>query len=490
MRNKSDKNLFKKKFKQLSNSNLFLRGISSSTNKTNNYLSHKDSTKTKYSNQKLQLNILNKSNIKSTTQSVRPFKLFHTENKLNNLKNSSPKIKLKTSIIKSYNPNIKNKKPNISLLKTDYFKKNSFIKLKKFETPENKQKTPSDTLSKSSDKSSSIFLTSNQNNNNLNYNINNNQKYRKIHFKGSSHNIVDNFGNLVDPLIIPEEDKIFDELKKIDSLTERFNKKNKNNPIFKSIMDIKDDLKEKENKEDEKDKDKNDKIIKRNKNLLSHFNKTFYDHNHFKLKYDEKDLLEALYMTSEDFFNKLNKIKKGKKNKELPDYQKELLDLVKPVVSIYGFERLKNNFDNLKRRNKIVKTWNIECLKKIEDNEENIINDINYLYNKYLTSNKIKSNYFSKYNPKNFKLELPEIEFKRVLKIEDEEDIQLREYLKKKENIKDKNLQKSVQKSVQKSIQKSVMSYSPSRNKKIISSSLFRSVHKFSHIDSNENIKI
>lgn len=467
MNNKSDKNLFKKKFKQLSNSNLFFRGISSSINKANNQLSHKDSSKTDYQNKKLQINILNNFNINSNSQSVRPFKLFYTEDKLNNIKNKSPRMKLKTSVIKSYNPNLKMNNPNISWLKTDYFKKNTFIKLKKTEAPDNKEKTSSDSLSKSSDKSSSIFLTSNKNINNFNYN---NQKYKKIHFKGSSHNIVDNYGNLIDPLIIPEEDKIFDQLKKIDCLTERFNRKNKKNPIFKSIMDIKDDLKEK----NEDDKDKNDKIIKRNKNILSNFSKTFYPQNHFKLKYEEKDLLEALYMTSEDYFKQLNKIKKGKKNKELPDYQKELLDLIKPVVSIYGFERLKNNFDNIKRRNKIIKSWNIECLKKIEDNEENIINDINYLYNKYLNSHKIKSNYFSKYNPKNFKLELPNIEFKRVLKIEDEEDIKLREYMKKKENIKEKSLQKSLQKSI-KSIQKSVISNS---NKKNLSINLFNSVKK------------
>ena len=234
MNKNSDKNLFKKKFSQLSNTNLYLRGISSSTNKTNNHLFHKDSSKTNYPNKKLQINILNKFNIKSNSQSIRPFKLFYTEKKLNNTK--SPKMKLKTTIIKSYNSNLKhNNKPNISLLKTDYFKKNNFIKLKKLEKPDNKQKTPSDSLSKSSDKSSSIFLTSNQNNNNLK----NNQKYRGIQFKGSSHNIVDNFGNLVDPIIIPEEDKIFDELKKIDSLTERFKRKNKNNPIYKSKIKTK-----------------------------------------------------------------------------------------------------------------------------------------------------------------------------------------------------------------------------------------------------------
>ena len=80
--------------------------------------------------------------------------------------------------------------------------------------------------------------------------------------------------------------------------------------------------------------------------------------------------------------------------------------------------------------------WYFDFLKKIEDNEDKIIKDITFYHENYLKSKSSKSNYYSKYSPKNFQLILPNLVFNRVLKIEDEEEVKLKEYLKK---MKDKN---------------------------------------------------
>ena len=432
LNNAPEKNLFKKKF-QLS-SNLLFRG--SSTIKSNNLFKHLDSSKTNYPRKNYQINTFNKFNSYLSGKKTQPLKVFYSENKLNKIRsNNSQKTKLIRTIM-SYN-NINNRKQN--LLKTEHNKKIKSTNTNYFEITDNKSKTSSfsNNISKSSDKSSSFFLTGNQKNpNNNNYNYSKN--FRRMSIVGSK-SIVDNFGNLVDPLIIPEEDKIFDELNKYNAITDRYSKKNKSSSLFKSIISKKektvestiDDLK---SLKSEKEKEIKDKIIKRNKNALNNFSKTFYNQDHFKLTIEDKELLDTLYLTSEDYFDKLDKIKKGKKNKQLKDYQNELLDLIKPVISVYGFEKLKNKFDDINRQNRLDKVWDFEYLKSIEKNEEMIINDINYLYNKYLSNENNKSNYFSKYNPKNFKLELPNLEFKRVLNIEDKEETEMKEFLKKKNN--------------------------------------------------------
>ena len=91
---------------------------------------------------------------------------------------------------------------------------------------------------------------------------------------------------------------------------------------------------------------------------------------------------------------------------------------------------LKDRFEDIKKQNKLIKNWDFEFLKKLEDNEEMIVNDINYYYSKYLKSENNESNYYSKHLPKKFELDLPNLEFNRVFKIEDEDETDMREYLK------------------------------------------------------------
>ena len=114
--------------------------------------------------------------------------------------------------------------------------------------------------------------------------------------------------------------------------------------------------------------------------------------------------------------------------------------MIKPIISVYGFNRLKNKFEEIKKQNRIIKNWDFHDLKKIEDNEEMIIKDINDYHAKFLKSGRNKSYYYSKYNPKNFVLNLPNLVFNRVFKFEDEEEVKLREYL---NNARDKDKEKN-----------------------------------------------
>ena len=141
---------------------------------------------------------------------------------------------------------------------------------------------------------------------------------------------------------------------------------------------------------------------------------------------DSKDLLDNLYMTSDDFFKKLNKIKKNKKDKKLKEYQNELLDFIQPIITKDGFRRLKSRFRDIKKKNRMNSKWDFKYLYKIENEEEQVINDINYYYNRYMRDENCKENYFSKHSVKYLDLNLPNLEFKRLLKVSEDEEYQLK----------------------------------------------------------------
>jgi hypothetical protein len=70
--------------------------------------------------------------------------------------------------------------------------------------------------------------------------------------------------------------------------------------------------------------------------------------------------------------------------------------------------------------------WDFKYLYKIENEEEQIINDINYYYNRYMRDENCKENYFSKHSIKYFDLNLQNLEFNRLLKISEDEEYQLK----------------------------------------------------------------
>ncbi len=148
-------------------------------------------------------------------------------------------------------------------------------------------------------------------------------------------------GNTWYHLKIPEEDKIFNEFKKYDYFTERYNKKYK---IKDTIKD--NDIKEVKNSKSVKF---SNKITAPNKEE-NRFIKTYFDS---KGKYMpsllDKEIFDCLYKTSDEYYSNLDLLKKSKRRKKLKDYQNELLYTAKNVISIYGYDKLKRNFEEIEK---------------------------------------------------------------------------------------------------------------------------------------------
>ena len=413
-----EKGQLKDKMNQISNSFLLLKRMSSKSMNENKLNQRSQIYKKTINSQK----ILYNSTIKSE-----PLKVFNSISKEKPFPNTQRTRLIRT--ITSYNHTNKKIKLDTYNPRTNIINKRKNFHYAKTLNSHSKENMNS---SKSSDKSSSIFITSRNNN----Y-INNNY-YKRIKYKGHQSN--DPWG-IIDPLAIPEEDKIFDELKKIKSLTERYNKKYRTSNEDDLFEVDEFDNKQKENEKERArieelfynsikagSVDKKDKknFLSRNRNIANTLSKTFYNKNYFKLSMDSKDLLDNLYMTSDDFFKQLNKIKKNKKDKKLKEYQNELLDLIQPIITKDGFRRLKNRFRDIKKKNRMKNKWDFKYLYKIENEEEQVINDINYYYNRYNRDENCKENYFSKHSVKYFDLNLPNLEFNRVLKMSEDEEYELK----------------------------------------------------------------
>ena len=427
----SDKKLFENRLKHISDSYLLLKRINSISNNASKL--NKENTQKQNDNSKNMTNI-NKRNdsnriifnsIRKKNDNNYPFKTFYSENKINEFKyNSQNKINRQLSNIKNLKATYN--KPNINY-------RNILQKTSIGDTEIKKSPNKNFNISKSSDKSQSIFLTSKQNY----YNYDN-----KTQFLGFKSSII--FDG-VDPINIPEEDKIFDELKRMKRLTKRFMRRYNLTDDF--ILE--NENKEKENEKNGKEKEKNNeetifskkrnhkkskgKGLELNKKDLNQkiLSKTFYNRNMFKISTDSRELLNDLYLTSGNYFEKLNEIKKKKNSKKLKEYQNDLLDVIQPVISQNGYRRLKDKFNEIKIKNDMKKRWDYKYLNKIENEEEKIVKKINKCYKNYLTNENSNDVYYTKHSPKYFDLNLPNLEFVRVLEIkkEEEEERKMRNFL-------------------------------------------------------------
>ena len=234
------------------------------------------------------------------------------------------------------------------------------------------------------------------------------------------------------PLIIPDEDKIFDEINKLDYFVEKFKKRYK---IKTSINNEED----KDIKTSKSVKIRKSKISTKNKEQEK-FSKTFYDSNgNFLPSQLDKDIFDCLYKTNDGFQRQLNLLKKSKNKKRLKDYQTELLDFTKDIISVYGYDVLKKRLDEIQRYNKFKRKLNFKFIKKLENDEKVIIDDVNKANKKFVR--KISQ------GSKRYKFKLPVLEFKSVIKKEDK-DKKLKEFLKSR-NVSQKVSRFSSSQSVQ-----------------------------------------
>ena len=211
----------------------------------------------------------------------------------------------------------------------------------------------------------------------------------------------EDIGNPWSDLKIPEEDKIFNEFKKYDYFTERYNKKYK----------IKDTINENDIKEFKISKSVkfSNKIPDKNKEE-NRFIKTYYDSTgKFIPSLLDKEIFDCLYKTSDEYYSHLDELKKSKKRKKLKEYQNELLYTTKNVISVYGYDKLKKKFEEIEKWNRFKNVLNFRFIKQIENDEKKIINDV-IKQNKNITKKK-------KFGGKiRFQFKLPMIKFKSVIK--------------------------------------------------------------------------
>jgi hypothetical protein len=150
----------------------------------------------------------------------------------------------------------------------------------------------------------------------------------------------------VNPLLVSEEDKIFDEMKKY--LCFKYEKKKA------------------------KTKVKEQKKVERTAIISSKPKKI-----RNKLQTIDKIKLDYLYSNTTKINKKIRNIKKRKYKDDLAEYQNKLLDIIKPTVSEYTYGHLKDRFIDIRIKNNKKYQYNYKKIKEIENEEEEIINDFN-----------------------------------------------------------------------------------------------------------------
>ena len=195
------------------------------------------------------------------------------------------------------------------------------------------------------------------------------------------------------PLMISEEDKIFDEMKKY--LFFKYEQKR-----------LKAKLREAE-KNNNKIKIKTPKLTK---------NKT-------KIKSEDQMKLNYLYSSHTKINKKIRFIQRKKNKQDLDEYQNNLLDVMKPFISDFSYEHLKKKLIDIRKKNNIKYQYNYKQIKEIENEEEEIINDFNKTCEKCLKAFRIARTQKNILHPTNLRIKLPLLNFISCLK-------------KKKKNIK------------------------------------------------------
>ena len=223
-------------------------------------------------------------------------------------------------------------------------------------------------------------------------NISNGEKNKRQSLVNKKNQITYN----INPFSVPEEDKIFDEMKsylcfKYDSDENNNNQKN-NSPS---------------------NENKNITITNSNQNNA----KTILKNKKRKkiLSADDKKL-ESLYSFSYSVNRKIKIARRTKYTKELEEYQECLLENIKPILSFFSYMDLKRRFEQI--REKVQKKYqnNLENIKDIEYDEENIINHINYICRQCLKNfSEIRANKTLLHSA-NLKIKLPMIKFVTCIK--------------------------------------------------------------------------
>jgi hypothetical protein len=190
---------------------------------------------------------------------------------------------------------------------------------------------------------------------------------------------------IVNPLLISEEDKIFDEMKKY--LCFKYEKRR-----------AKTKSKEQKRHEKPKNSSSNTKKIKN------------------KIQTTDKIKLDYLYINTIRINKKIRHIKKKKDKQDLAEYQNKLLDIIKPSVSDYTYTHLKDRLIEIRMKNNKKYQYNLRNIKEIENKEEKIIQDFNKTCVKCLRTFRRVRAQKEVLHSTNLKIKLPLLNFISCLK--------------------------------------------------------------------------
>ena len=177
-----------------------------------------------------------------------------------------------------------------------------------------------------------------------------------------------------DPLQIPKEDEIFNELAK----------RKKTIRLTKIKFHIIEQKK---------------KVIKKKKKIKG---------KNFKEK-----LLNRIYEKNPVANKKMLKVKKSKEKINLNNYQNLLLKTAEPILSKDSFLHLDKIFNRLRTDNNETYEYNYPYIKDLENKEKDIIQNINEIsnnYNKFLNKYKTLNEVYTYKN-----IQLPKINFRRII---------------------------------------------------------------------------
>lgn len=320
---------------------------------------------------------------------------FKTTKKIERINNNS-------RMFKNLTINIKNNKEEI-LSKNSEFRQNKKINLNKFLTERNINVDAIKNRKLSFTRQNTISSKLNHINLNLNNLVKASREIKRTNtIKYPNKNlyipkrISINPVNL-NPLLIPEEDKIFDEMKKYicykiekkENILNKFNLSANNyneNNIYNHSPETH-IMKLKLHKEENKKKMSFDQI---------------------KLKY--------LYISNDEINQKLKYIKKRKDSHTLKGYQDNLLETVKLTLPHSRYIKLKDKLCNIRNKSEQINLSIAKNIKEIEVEEEDIINDINNLYKQCLKTFSFIRENKEMIHSSQMKIKLPLLNFKSCFK--------------------------------------------------------------------------
>jgi hypothetical protein len=215
---------------------------------------------------------------------------------------------------------------------------------------------------------------------------------------------------ITNPLQIPDEDKIFNEMKKY--LCYKYEKRRISTSNNKGVKDEKKFF-----------KTKSDSKIKKIKN---------------ELKTSDKIRLNYLYLSTNKISNKIHVIKKRKSKKDLITYQKNLLEVIKPSITDYSYMYLRDRLFNIRKKNEKKYQTNYKRLKEIETEEKDIIYQFNETCENFVRTIKKEKEYLG---GANYNVKLPKMNFVSCLQKNKNENDKYQNKKTKKFRI--KNLKKS-----------------------------------------------